>query len=166
MTLTELNKVDIKSAGLFFRQCCTSSVWEEKMVIGRPYKDEGHLRKYADHCWGLLSESDYLEAFDGHPKIGDIESLKSRFKSSQSIARNEQSSAAEASIETLERLSRGNTHYEKKFGFIFIVFASGKSAEEMLNILNERIENTRSEEIANAAEEQRLIFQLRLRNLL
>ena len=73
---------------------------------------------------------------------------------------------ADASIETLERLSRGNVEYEKKFGFIFIVFASGKSADEMLNILNERIDNTRSEEIANAAEEQRLIFQLRLRNLL
>ena len=166
MTLTELNKVDNKSAGLFFRQCCTSSLWEEKMVIGRPYRDEGHLRDYANHCWGLLSDNDYIEAFDGHPKIGDIESLKNKFKSSQNMARNEQSSVAEASIETLESLSRRNAEYEKKFGFIFIVFAAGKSAEEMLNILNKRIENSRSEEIANAAEQQRMIFQLRLRNLL
>ncbi len=166
MTLTELNKADSGSAGLFFRQCCSSSMWAEQMVSGRPYRDRSHLRDYADDCWGLLSESDYLEAFEGHPKIGDIESLKKKFKGSQDIARNEQSSVAEANIETLERLSIGNAEYEKKFGFIFIVFASGKSAEEMLNILEGRIENSRSEEVATAAEEQRLIFQLRLRNLL
>ena len=166
MTLTELNKIDSGSAGLFFRQCCTSSMWAEQMVSGRPYRDRSHLRDYADYCWELLSESDYLEAFEGHPKIGDIESLKKKFKGSQDIARNEQSSVAEANIETLERLSIGNAEYEKKFGFIFIVFASGKSAEEMLNILEGRIENSRPEEVATAAEEQRLIFQLRLRNLL
>ena len=166
LTLTELNKTDSKSAGLFFRQCCTSSMWAEQMVTGRPYKDGSHLRDYADYCWGLLSESDYLEAFEGHPKIGDIESLKKKFKGSQDIARNEQSNVAKANIETLERLSIGNSEYEKKFGFIFIVFASGKSAEEMLNILEGRIDNSRTEEIATAAEEQRLIFQLRLRNLL
>ena len=166
MTLTELNKTDSGSAGLFFRQCCTSSMWAEQMVSGRPYRDRSHLRDYADDCWGLLSESDYLEAFEGHPKIGDIESLKKKFKGSQDIARNEQSSVAEANIETLERLSIGNAEYEKKFGFIFIVFASGKSAEEMLNILERRIENSRSEEVATAAEEQRLIFQLRLKSLL
>ena len=166
MTLTELNKADSESAGLFFRQCCTSSMWAEQMVSGRPYRDRSHLRDYADYCWGLLSESDYLEAFEGHPKIGDIESLKKKFKGSQDIARNEQSSVAEANIETLERLSTGNAEYEKKFGFIFIVFASGKSAEEMLNILEGRIDNSRIEEIATAAEQQRLIFQLRLRNLL
>ena len=123
MTLTELNKTDSGSAGLFFRQCCTSSMWAEQMVSGRPYRDRSHLRDYADDCWGRLSESDYLEAFEGHPKIGDIESLKKKFKGSQDIARNEQSSVAEANIETLERLSIGNTEYEKKFGFIFIVFA-------------------------------------------
>jgi len=166
LTLTELNKADSESAGLFFRQCCTSSMWAEQMVSGRPYRDRSHLRDYADYCWGLLSESDYLEAFEGHPKIGDIESLKKKFKGSQDIARNEQSSVAEANIETLERLSTGNAEYEKKFGFIFIVFASGKSAEEMLNILEGRIDNSRIEEIATAAEQQRLIFQLRLRNLL
>ena len=166
MTLAELNKADSGSAGSFFRQCCTSSMWAEQMVSGRPYRDRSHLRDYADYCWGLLSESDYLEAFEGHPKIGDIESLKKKFKGSQDIARNEQSSVAEANIETLERLSIGNAEYEKKFGFIFIVFASGKSAEEMLNILEGRIENSRPEEVATAAEEQRLIFQLRLRNLL
>ena len=166
MTLTELNKADSESAGLFFTQCCTSPMWVEQMVSGRPYRDRSHLRDYADYCWGLLSESDYLEAFEGHPKIGDIESLKKKFRGSQDIARNEQSSVAEANIETLERLSIGNAEYEKKFGFIFIVFASGKSAEEMLNILEGRIENSRSEEVATAAEEQRLIFQLRLRNLL
>ena len=166
MTLTELNKADSKSAGLFFRQCCTSSIWADQMVTGRPYKDGSHLRDYADYCWGGLSEVDYLEAFDGHPKIGDIESLKKKFDGSQDMARNEQSSVAEANIETLDSLSLGNAEYKKKFGFIFIVFASGKSAEEMLNILEGRIDNSRTEEIATAAEEQRLIFQLRLRNLL
>ena len=135
-------------------------------MSGRPYRDRSNLRDYADYCWGLLSESDYLEAFEGHPKIGDIESLKKKFRGSQDIARNEQSSVAEANIETLESLSLGNAEYEKKFGFIFIVFASGKSAEEMLNILEGRIHNSRLEEIATAAEQQRLIFQLRLRNLL
>ncbi len=166
MILTELNKADSKSAGLFFRQCCTSSMWAEQMVMGRPFKDGSHLRDYADYCWGLLSERDYLEAFDGHPKIGDIESLKKKFNGSQDMARTEQSSVVEANIDTLESLSIGNAEYEKKFGFIFIVFASGKSAEEMLNILEGRIDNSRTEEIATAAEEQRLIFQLRLRNLL
>ena len=136
------------------------------MVGNRPYDSADALRLAADDNWRGLAEADYLQAFDGHPKIGDVGSLKAKYANTKELAAGEQSSVNEASDEVIRALADGNTRYQEKFGFIFIVCASGKSAGEMLALLQARLPNNRDRELANAAEEQRKIFHLRLEKLL
>jgi 2-oxo-4-hydroxy-4-carboxy-5-ureidoimidazoline decarboxylase len=107
-----------------------------------------------------------LEAFKIHPRIGDIESLRKKFASTASWASDEQSGASEAAEDVLHELSEGNDHYEKKFGYIFIVCATGKSATEMLTLLKNRLHNNPEAEFAIACEEQKKITNLRLDKLL
>lgn len=131
-----------------------------------PFSDRDALLQKADDVWNGLSESDWREAFAHHPKIGDVESLKKKFATTASLASNEQASVKQASQQTLQSLTRGNDAYEEKFGFIFIVCATGKSAEEMLRILQSRLPNNREEEIKIAAAEQAKITTLRLQKCL
>jgi len=122
--------------------------------------------KIADQIWSNCSLEDVLEAFSHHPKIGDLDSLKKKFASTEDWAGNEQGGVSSASLETLYQLAKMNKHYEEKFGYIFIVYATGKSAEEMLDIIRERIENNLGSELENAKIEQHKITKLRIRKLL
>lgn len=131
-----------------------------------PYEDLVELLNDAEEQWYQCSEADWLEAFTHHPKIGDIDALKKKFASTAHWAGNEQGAVAQASGETIQALAKGNDDYEKKFGFIFIVCATGKSAEEMLALLNQRLPNNREEEMQIAAGEQNKITQLRIQKLL
>ncbi len=166
MSLEEINSAASPQTENQFRQCCTSEAWIKRMVAGRPYADESALRSAADQNWATLCEADYLQAFEGHPKIGDVSSLKEKYANTKALAAGEQSSVEQANEETLHKLARGNQDYEEKFGFIFIVCATGKSALEMSNLLQARLPNGRENEIKNAAEEQRKIFQIRIGKLL
>lgn len=166
MSLAQLNSASAEDARIMLLQCCTSDAWIAGLVAARPFPSEQALRQTADEIWMELSEPDYLQAFDGHPKIGDVSSLKAKYAGTKSLAAGEQSSVSEAEDKVIEALARGNTQYDSKFGFIFIVCATGKTAEEMLALLQSRLGNTRDQELANAAEEQRKIFQLRLGKLL
>lgn len=162
MILEELNKLPEKDANHTFMQCCTSSTWVNKMVAARPFIDAQEMKQAADNAWLGLSVSDYLEAFEGHPKIGDVSSLRAKYANTKELAGNEQGLVKEANDEVLEVLSQGNSDYEAKFGFIFIVCATGKSAKEMSDLLQARLPNNKAQELINAAEEQRKIFQLRI----
>ena len=124
------------------------------------------LLKRSEEIWYSLDKTDWLEAFKHHPKIGDINSLKEKYSGSKDIAKNEQSGVKEASMVTLTELSKFNDDYEKKFGYIFIVCATGKSAEEMLSLIKARIKNDPADEIKIAMEEQNKITKLRLEKLL
>ncbi|MEM1110463.1 MAG: 2-oxo-4-hydroxy-4-carboxy-5-ureidoimidazoline decarboxylase [Pseudomonadota bacterium] len=166
MSLTEFNHAAETDARQMLRQCCTSEAWISQLVAARPFADAVALRAAADLAWKDLEEPDYLQAFDGHPKIGDVGSLKAKYADTKQLAAGEQSAVELAGIDTIEALARGNHDYEERFGFIFIVCATGKSAAEMLALLDARLPNGREEELANAAEEQRKIFQLRLEKLL
>lgn len=132
------------------------------MAKERPYKSKDELLLQAEKIWFSLSESDWLEAFAAHPKIGDISSLQKKFQATASTAANEQSGVNTANTETLKEFARLNQEYEAKFGFIFIVFATGKSAQEMLDLLKARIHNSREQELKSAAREQSKITRLRL----
>lgn len=165
MNIDAFNAADSASASRVLRRCCSCSRWIEQLVNGRPYADPEALRTAADRVWAGLGEDDYLEAFAGHPQIGDIDSLREKYADTRALAAGEQSGVADADEETLQRLARGNATYRERFGFIFIVCASGKSAGDMLGLLEARLDNTRQQEIANAAEEQRKIFQIRLGQL-
>lgn len=145
--------------------CCGSARWAARMAKSRPYASVDDACAAADAHWREMLQDDFLEAFRAHPKIGDPDSAQSASAESRATAAREQSGVNHASRETLNELARCNAAYEKKFGFIFIVCASGKSAEQMLTMLQSRIENGRDAEIENAGEEQRKIMQLRLRKL-
>ncbi|HHJ35163.1 MAG TPA: 2-oxo-4-hydroxy-4-carboxy-5-ureidoimidazoline decarboxylase [Gammaproteobacteria bacterium] len=166
MSLEALNDATGSEAIKMFRQCCSSEVWVAKMVSGRPYMDAAALHVAADDCWKDMAEGDYLQAFEGHPKIGDVGSLKEKYANTEELASGEQSSVDSATDDTIRKLAEGNARYEKKFGFIFIVCATGKSAKEMSSLLQARLPNDRAAELKNAAEEQRKIFHLRLEKLL
>lgn len=164
--IDDINGATTEEAKHKFRQCCTSEVWIERMIAGIPYRNETDLRRRADEYWQNLQEKDYLEAFDGHPKIGDVGSLKAKYANTKDLASDEQTAVKFAAADVIDRLAQGNSDYNDKFGFIFIVSATGKSALEMTELLESRLSNKRSIELINAAEEQRKIFQIRLGKLL
>jgi 2-oxo-4-hydroxy-4-carboxy-5-ureidoimidazoline decarboxylase len=135
------------------------------MTQGRPYARDQALVAKAAEAWEKLGRNDWLEAFGAHPKIGDIESLKAKYRATKDLAAGEQSGVAVASQQVLEELAAKNKEYEEKFGYIFIVCATGKTADEMLQILKERIVNSPDEELRNAIEQQKKITRLRLEKL-
>jgi 2-oxo-4-hydroxy-4-carboxy-5-ureidoimidazoline decarboxylase len=166
MTLHELNilsKEELKEA---LSKCCGSSTWVNKMLPFFPADDLVELLEDAEEQWYLCSQEDWKEAFAHHPKIGDVDSLKKKFASTAEWASGEQSGINTASQKTIEALAEGNQQYEKKFGYIFIVCATGKSAEEMLVMLQTRLQNNPEVEIEIAADEQNKITKLRLEKML
>jgi 2-oxo-4-hydroxy-4-carboxy-5-ureidoimidazoline decarboxylase len=162
-SLNDLPKNDLKDA---LHKCCGSTAWVEKMVPVFPVADVETLLREARKKWFDCEEKDWLEAFSHHPKIGDAKSLAARFPETAHWAQSEQGVVTEASTQLLEALAEGNQDYEKKFGFIFIVCASGKSAEEMLRILRARLPNSREDEIKIAMVEQHKITELRLKKII
>ncbi len=166
MTIASLNELKPEAAHLAFMQCCTADAWVERMVAAMPFSNVETLVSQADINWQGLTQTDYLQAFEGHPKIGDVSSLREKYRSTEKIAAGEQSGVNTATETTLRQLKQFNDDYEEKFGFIFIICATGKTASQMLEILSQRIVNERSEEIINAAEEQRKILQIRLEKMI
>jgi 2-oxo-4-hydroxy-4-carboxy-5-ureidoimidazoline decarboxylase len=166
MTISSLNELKSEAAHFAFMQCCTANAWVERMVEGMPFSSVENLVTQADINWQGLTEADYLQAFEGHPKIGDVSSLREKYRSTEKIAAGEQSGVNTATETTLNALKKLNDDYQEKYGFIFIVCATGKTASQMLEILSQRIVNERSDEIINAAEEQRKILQIRIEKML
>jgi len=166
MSLETLNNANAAQASHSFMQCCTSTAWVNAMVAARPFTDAVTLKRKADLIWKTMTEADYLEAFEGHPQIGNVETLRAKYANTKALASGEQSSVNEASEQVLLDLAKGNADYFKKFGFIFIVCATGKSAAQMLALLQARLPNDKATELTNSAEEQRKIFHLRLEKLL
>lgn len=166
MKLDEINTLNDEAVRQWLSTCCGAVSWVNTMVAHRPYKSEEDLVSKANDAWKNTQESDWLEAFCHHPKIGDLESLKKKFAATEHLARSEQNAVNHAAEATLCELAAGNDAYEKRFGFIFIVCASGKSAEEMLSLLKLRLQNERNVELRLAAEEQLKITLLRLKKSL
>jgi 2-oxo-4-hydroxy-4-carboxy-5-ureidoimidazoline decarboxylase len=166
MTLDDLNLLPRTEAAIRFSHCCGSSQWAKTMALKRPYFDQDELLKAADSVWRRLTTDDWKEAFSHHPKIGDVEALRERFASTPTWAEGEQANVRNTPEAILDSLARANIEYEKRFGYIFIVCATGKTADEMLSLLEHRLQNDPADEINVAAEEQRKITQLRLHKLL
>jgi len=145
--------------------CCGSSVWADKLVCMKPVNSVDELIAKSDICWNECGKTDWLEAFTHHPKIGDLESLEKKFQSTKEWASGEQSGVNSAAKPTIQELADGNKKYEDKFGFIFIVCATGKTAEEMLELLLTRLRNDPEKEILIARNEQNKITHLRLKKL-
>lgn len=162
MMLNEFNKLHVNDALKQLYDCCHCNEWAETLADLRPFANIEELLSTADIVWQQASEAQILEAFGGHARIGDIELLRSRYAGR---ATTEQGQVINASEATLQELHQLNIEYEARFGFIFIVCATGKSAEEMLALLKARINNERAVELNNGAIEQGKITQLRLKTL-
>ena len=166
MSITALNKMTPEGLLNELETCCAATTWATEVCSARPFSDEADLLTACQIAFDSLSRVDWLEAFAAHPQIGDIETLEKKFAHTAHLASGEQSGAAQASRETLEKLAQGNREYLERFGYIFIVFATGKSADEMLTLLLDRIDNNAEAELTIAAEEQKKITLLRLRGML
>lgn len=162
MKIAELNRLTADEASENFLRCCGCRNWAMNMTTGRPYSDRSSVHSAVEKVWNGLSREDWLEAFTAHPRIGDVNSLRKKFENTRTWASGEQAGVSAADENVLQGLADGNLAYENKFGFIFIVCATGKSAAEMLALLQARLPNTREQEIVNAAAEQLKITRIRI----
>ena len=135
------------------------------MCGSRPFMSVDGLTAKANEIWWKLEQNDWLDAFRSHPKIGEQKAEASVSKQSLGWSAQEQSGVANAATQTLAELETFNRGYLKKFGYIFIVCATGKSSDEMLAILKSRLGNDREQELRIAAGEQAKITELRLKKL-
>jgi 2-oxo-4-hydroxy-4-carboxy-5-ureidoimidazoline decarboxylase len=160
--LRELNEAPEADVRAIFFRACGSSRWVDRMMARRPFATDARLLFAARNEWFGLTEADWLEAFSHHPRIGDRAALEARFPDTHDLSAKEQAGIGAAHDDVLTALAEGNDAYFDKFGFIFIVCATGKSAEEILALLRERLTHDRANELRIAAEEQAKITALRL----
>lgn len=165
MTIAEFDHLSIEEKRKLLFQCCGSAAWVDRMLAAMPVEDLVDLDEIAEDSWYQCEEADWKEAFKQHPKIGDVKTLREKFPSTADMAGEEQAGVAGASEQTLLALAEENKKYEKKFGYIFIVSATGRSANEILGILAERLQNDPGEEIQVAMEEQNRITRIRLEKI-
>lgn len=164
-SLEYLNTCPEEEAAKYFKTCCGARAWINAMVNHRLFASIDALHDTANACFDRLADQDWLETFSCHTKIGDIDSLRRKPTGNLTWSKDEQAGMDSADEQTIASLAAGNNEYEQKFGYIFIVCASGKSAIEMLEILKKRLPNDPQTELALAAAEQRKITHLRLDKL-
>ena len=143
-------------------RACGSTRWVNRMLARRPFGSDRKLLFAARNEWFGLTEADWLEAFSHHPRIGDRASLEARFPETHDLSSKEQAGVSAARAGTIEALADANERYLERFGFVFIVSAKGKSGDEMLGLLRDRLKSDRATELRIAAEEQAKITALRL----
>lgn len=162
--LERINQASTSEAESMFEDCCGSATWASMMTMVRPFESENELINLAAAVWNDLQTADWLEAFSAHPKIGETKQAQNARSASWSAGEQAGMSFADESVK--QDLADANRAYYEKFGFIFIVCATGKSAEEMVEMCRARLGNDRETEIAIAAAEQQKITEIRLRKLL
>jgi 2-oxo-4-hydroxy-4-carboxy-5-ureidoimidazoline decarboxylase len=159
--LGRLNALPADDAEAALRGCCASRRWAALVAAGRPYATAGALLDAAEQVWSALDDTDWLQAFAAHPRIGDLAAA-----GRDPNAHREQAAAAGGPADTAAALAEGNRRYEERFGHVFLVFASGRGAGELLEVLRARLANTPAHELVVAAGEQARISRLRLERLL
>lgn len=175
MKLEQINQLPDDEARATFERCCGARVWIERMCAGRPYRNRAGIFAAAERAADKLRRAEWLEAFAHHPRIGERQALPAGAPAltvtpgstaSDAWTTEEQRGAFQAPQATLDALAAGQRAYEEQFGYIFIVCATGKSADQMLALLHARLANDPDTELVNAAREQRAITRLRLEKLL
>jgi 2-oxo-4-hydroxy-4-carboxy-5-ureidoimidazoline decarboxylase len=142
--------------------CCGSKAWAYGLAARRPFHDVTTLLAASDETWGNLSAADWMEAFRSHPRIGESRTNESASVQSAAWSAQEQQKVAAAGDAAKIALAEANEKYERRFGHIFIVCATGKSAAEILEILRRRLQNDERTELLEAAEQQRQIIRIRV----
>ncbi|HEX6912326.1 MAG TPA: 2-oxo-4-hydroxy-4-carboxy-5-ureidoimidazoline decarboxylase [Longimicrobium sp.] len=164
--LDRLNALPADAAARELRTCCGSRAWARRMVDARPFADPAALFQAADAVWWELDEAEWREAFRSHPRIGEKKAEAGQTGREQGWSAGEQAGMTRAAHAIRDALAEGNRAYEARFGYIYIVCATGRTADEMLSILRSRLANDPAAEIRVAAEEQRKITRIRLEKLL
>jgi allantoinase len=164
--LAALRQLPAEARRELLLRSCAAPAWVDAMIDAVAEGGDGDLLELAERSFDGLRRDHWLEAFAGHPRIGDLESLRHRFAATERLAAGEQAGTRGASDRVLRELASGNADYERRFGHLFIVCATGKSAAEMLDLLQKRLGNDPEEELQIAAREQRKITRLRLESLL
>ena len=157
--IARLNALSPEEARAELLACCGSRTWAERMVAARPLRDLTSAKAEGARVAEGLAEQDWLEAFGAHPRIGEKKT------DARGWSAEEQSKVGDADRATLDALAEANRAYEAKHGFVYIVCATGKTAEDMLTLARERLQGDRARELVRAAQEQRLITDLRLDKL-
>jgi len=168
--IARLNALSSEEAQAELLKCCGSTNWARRMARQRPFPSGAdamrRLLDSADRVWWDLGREDWLEAFTRHPRIGEKAAAKDASAETRRWSEEEQSGTRSAREQVLAALAKANRAYEQRFGYVFIVCATGKSSEEMLALLQQRLQNDPAAELRMAAEEQRRITHLRLQKLL
>jgi 2-oxo-4-hydroxy-4-carboxy-5-ureidoimidazoline decarboxylase len=162
---TRLDRAPVEAASALLLACCGSPRWVDRMLLRRPFGGRGALLAAAREEWFALSPDDWRDTFARHPKIGDLGSARGGADGTRHLEQREQAGVAGAPAAIVDALAEGNRAYEQRFGFIFIVRASGRGAGEMLDMLRTRLRNDPADEIRVAAEEQAQITARRLEDL-
>lgn len=161
-----LNRLPFEEARAEFLRCCGSTRWADALARARPFKDVPAVYAEAGWLWSQTGPDDWKEAISHHPRIGDVDKLRERFKATGAWSEQEQKGMEGAGEDIIQALADGNREYEARFGFTFLICATGKSAREMLEHLRERMNNPPALELRIAAGEQAQITRLRLEKLL
>lgn len=164
--LDRLNRLPVEAAEAELLQCCGSARWARGVAARRPFPDISALLGAADDVWWALEGADWLEAFRAHPRIGERKAPAPGTDRGARWSEQEQAGARAADAAVLVELERSNREYEARFGHIFLICATGKSAAEMLAQLRERLGNDAARELRVAAGEQCKITRIRLEKLL
>lgn len=162
--LARWNSLSAVHASQEILPCCGSKTWAEEMTTRRPISDEQALLAACDEIWWSLPESDWLEAFRCHPRIGESAGHSSPARSARWSTEEQSRAAANGDLRTA--LAEANRHYEQRFHRIFVVCAANKSASEILEILQRRLHNDDATELKETAEQQRQIAHIRLKKWL
>ena len=166
ITVAQLDTLPDAEAAFKLAACCGASAWVSGMLARRPFASRDQLFTASEEVARTLRDSDWLEAFAYHPRIGKRNSNAVVSTTAESWSIGEQSASATASTAVRAALADANAEYEERFGFIFIICASGRSADEILAALRERMDNEPGAEIFVAAREQQQITRLRLEKLI
>lgn len=164
--LTDWNAMMEDEAARTILPCCGSHAWASAMAARRPFAGSEPLLQAAREIWQSLDPSDWMEAFASHPRIGDSRTVPSAAAKSQQWSAQEQRQIADGDAAAKAALADANREYERRFGRIFIVCATGKTPHEILQILRRRLQNEESGELREAADEQQQITQIRIRKWL
>lgn len=166
MGLADWNSTEVAEAEADLSACCGSAAWARTVVAGRPYFSVEALMEAAERVWFAQPEAEWLAAFACHPRIGETKATVDAGEEFARFSGSEQRAALETVAAVAQRLVEGNRAYEAKFGFLYLVFASGRTAPELLEVLELRLGNDRAAELQEAARQQWRITELRMGRML
>jgi 2-oxo-4-hydroxy-4-carboxy-5-ureidoimidazoline decarboxylase len=165
-TLARWNQLNDEEAVREILACCGAQAWARAVAARRPFQDQPSLIQVSDEVWAGMATQDWMEAFSKHPRIGERKAPQLAAAQSAAWSTQEQEKVATAGEAVQLALAEANRQYERRFNYVFIVCATGKTAPEILEILRRRLGNDDATELREAAEEQRKITNIRLRKWL